>query len=75
VNTTREHFVTREVIQKVLDTCPDAQWRLLAALSRYGGLRCPSEHLAMRLGDVDWEQDRLLVRSPKTEHHPGGGAG
>lgn len=23
-------------------------------------------------GDVDWENDRLTVHSPKTEHHPGG---
>ena len=52
--------------------CPDAQWRLIIALSRYGGLRCPSEHLALTWGDVDWERNRLNVRSPKTEHYRGG---
>src|SRR5262249_40845200 len=41
VNEARKFFVAREVIQKVLDACPDIQWRLLIALSRYGGLRCP----------------------------------
>ncbi|MEX1095362.1 MAG: site-specific integrase, partial [Planctomycetales bacterium] len=46
--------------------------RLLFALSRYGGLRCPSEHLGLRWGDIDWERNRMTVRSPKTEHHPGG---
>ena len=50
----------------VLDACPDADWRLLVALSRYGGLRCPSEHLALLWADVDWDRQRFLVRSPKT---------
>ena len=39
----------------MLKACPDKQWQLLFALSRYGGLRCPSEHLALRWGDVDWD--------------------
>ena len=69
--TDRMYFVTQEVAVKVLEACPDAQWRLLFALSRYGGLRCPSEHLALRLDDVDWERDRITVHSPKTEHHEG----
>jgi integrase len=51
---------------------PDGQWRLLFALSRFGGLRCPSEHLALRWSDVDWERGRMTVQSPKTEYHPGG---
>jgi len=44
---------------------------LLFALSRYGGLRCPSEHLGLKWGDINWEQGRMTVRSPKTEHHIG----
>lgn len=51
---------------------PDTQWRLIFALSRYGGLRCPSEHLALRWEDVDWDRARMLIRSSKTEHHEGG---
>jgi integrase len=70
-NVKRERFITREVVQKVLDACPDAQWRLIFALSRYGGLRCPSEHLALRWSDINWEQGRMTIHSPKTEHHPG----
>lgn len=71
-NRARMFFVTREMAGKVLDACPDTQWRLLFALSRYGGLRCPSEHLALRWGDVDWEHNRFRIRSSKTEHHEGG---
>ncbi|HEY1628407.1 MAG TPA: site-specific integrase, partial [Tepidisphaeraceae bacterium] len=71
INKTRQFFVTREMTQQVLDTCPDSQWKLLFALSRYGGLRCPSEHLALKWTDVDFDRKRIRVPSPKTEHHEG----
>lgn len=67
----REFFVTREMIEAVLKKCPDAQWKVIVALSRYGGLRCPSEHVELRWEDVDWEASKITVRSPKTEHHEG----
>jgi integrase len=73
-NPDRFYFVSREEAERVLDACPDAQWRLLFALSRFGGLRCPSEHLGLRWGDIDWARGRMTVTSPKTEHHPGGGS-
>ena len=66
VNEARKFFVSRKIIQAVIDACPDAEWRLLVALSRYGGLRCPSEHLALQWTDVDWAGDRFRVDSPKT---------
>ena len=71
-NTSRFYFVSRDETAKMIEACPDAQWRLIVALSRYGGLRCPSEHLALRWVDVDWEHDLITVRSPKTAHHAGG---
>ena len=46
---------------------------MLFALSRYGGLRCPSEHLGLRWVHVDWERGRIAVHAPKTEHHEDGG--
>ena len=72
-NRERMYFIPCDVAQKVFDACPDAQWRLLFALSRYGGLRCPSEHLLLKWGDVDWGRSRIRVTSPKTEGHEGGG--
>lgn len=72
-NRERDYFITRDEAAKVIDACPDAQWRLLFALSRFGGLRCPSEHLALTWGDIDWATKRMIVRSPKTEHHEGQG--
>jgi integrase len=71
INRTRDYLVTREQAAEVLEACPDNEWRLLFALSRFGGLRCPSEHLALTWDDVDWERSRIRVRSPKTEHHEG----
>lgn len=73
VNAARAVFVSRETIAKVIDAAPDAEWRLLIVLARFGGLRVPSEALALRWSDVDWEHNRLTVRSPKTEHHEGRG--
>ncbi|MGI9457483.1 MAG: tyrosine-type recombinase/integrase [Aeoliella sp.] len=64
--------MTREDVDRVFDECPDAEWKLIFALSRYGGLRCPSEHLALKWGHVDWERGRIEVPSPKTEHQAGG---
>ncbi len=72
VNKQREHFISRDDTTKLLEACPDLTWRLIVTLSRYGGLRCPSEHLALTWQDVDWGRDRLRVRSPKTEHHENG---
>jgi len=72
VNKAREHFVSKEVTAKVIDACPDAEWRLIVALARYGGLRTPSEILAMAWNDVDWDHKRICIHSPKTEHHDGG---
>jgi len=70
-NPRREYFVSRALAEKVLDACPDAEWRLIFALCRYGGLRCPSEVLTLTWGDIHWDQGRFTVHSPKTEHHPG----
>ncbi|MBW3600624.1 MAG: site-specific integrase, partial [Planctomycetes bacterium] len=71
-NAKRFYFVSREDAQKVLNACPDLQWRLIFALARFGGLRCPSEIVGLTWGDINWEQERITVRSPKTEHHEGG---
>lgn len=71
-NKSRMYFITREDAAKVLEACPDAEWKLLVALSRYGGLRTPSEHYGLRWSDVDLPRGRFLVHSPKTEHHEGG---
>lgn len=66
VNRDRAHFITEEMAAKVLDACPSGYWRLVFALSRYGGMRCPSEHMALKWEDVLWDQNKIVVRAPKT---------
>lgn len=65
-NPERDYFVTAAEAAKVLDKCPDTDWRVIFALCRWGGLRCPSEVLALRWGDILWDQTRMIVRSSKT---------
>jgi integrase len=65
-NDARRFIITRDAAAKVLAACPDAEWRLIFALSRFGGLRCPSETLALKWADVDWLAGTFTVRSSKT---------
>lgn len=73
-NRQRDCFVSRETTQRVIEACPDVQWRCIVALSRYGGIRTPSELLALTWRDIDWERSRFRVHSSKTEHHDGKGS-
>lgn len=72
-NPKRMHFVTHAEAQAVLDACPTAQWRLVFALCRYGGLRCPSEVARLTWADVTWDKARFTVHASKTEHHADAG--
>ena len=64
----RLFFVTREMADKVIDACPDVEWRLLFALVRFGGLRCPSEPFDLTWDCVHWDINRLTVCKHKTKH-------
>ncbi len=70
-NPERARYIKPETITSVLDACPHDEWRLLISLSRFAGLRIPSEALTMTWDDVNWAENRLTIRSPKTEHHEG----
>lgn len=71
VNAERSHFVDRATVERLLQHAPSAQWKLLIALSRFGGLRVPSEALDLRWNDIDFGAGTMTVRSRKTEHHEG----
>jgi integrase len=73
-NPDRQFFVSRETAEKVLSACPDPEWRLLFGLARYGGLRVPSEAMALRWQDVNWAESRILIHACKTERHAGKGS-
>lgn len=66
-NEGRKRFIARAIIDRAIEAAPDIQWKLIIALARYGGLRCPSEILALTWGDVNWELGRITVASHKTK--------
>lgn len=66
-NESRKRFIEQHIIDRAIESAPDTQWKLIIALARYGGLRCPSEVLALSWADVDWENGRITVTSPKTK--------
>jgi len=67
-NDSRKVFVPRVVIDKLIAEAPNTEWKVLIALSRHGGLRCPSEHDALRWGDIDFHRSTIRVTCPKLEH-------
>ena len=71
VNREKDRIITMEEYAKLLDACPNQEWRTIIALARIGGLRCPSELQQMRWTDINWAENRFLVHSPKTERHEG----
>jgi len=68
--TARQAFVARETVAKILGLA-SAEWRTIIALSRYGGLRCPSEVLSLEWKHVNFETNKIQVPSPKTERYAG----
>jgi integrase len=73
-NPARAFYVSPQATAAILEKCPSVEWRAIVGLSRYAGLRCPSELQGLAWSDIDWAVGRLTVRSSKTEHHGGGHA-
>ena len=69
VNDSRQHYVTIDDYHAMLSACPDTTWKTIVTLGRIGGLRLPSELVHLKWEDVNWEQNRLIVTSPKTARH------
>ena len=67
-NHERDFFVTRDMTERIIAECPDAEWRLLVALWRYAGLR-KMEVFRLTWGDVLWQKRKFRVHCTKTQHH------
>ena len=70
-NPARARYIPLETIRDVLDACPSIDWKLIVALSRMAGLRCPSEIGSLTWDAINWEKGGLTVLAKKTEHHGG----
>lgn len=66
----QKHYVSVEDTEKILAHC-SPRWRMIVALSRYAGLRCPSEVLSLKWESINLPAGRMVVSSPKTEHIDG----
>ena len=71
-NNERMFFVKPEIAERVLAACPTTEWKLIFALSRYAGLRCPSEVLPLKWSDIDWKDQRIRIFAKKTKRVNGG---
>ena len=70
IDRSRDFFLTRDNTIKILNACPDNQWRLMIALWRFAGLR-KMEIFQLRWDHILWDQGKMLVTIPKTKHHEG----
>lgn len=66
-NKSRMYYVNADDAVKVMNELPSAEWRLMFALARWGGLRVPSEVHLLKWSDIDWAQETMNVFSPKNE--------
>lgn len=55
-NPARARYIPLETIRNVLDACPSIDWKLIVALSRMAGLRCPSEIGSLTRDAINWEK-------------------
>lgn len=67
VNSERNEYVSEETIYKVINACPNAEYRTILALARFAGLRI-GEICLLKWENVVWENHTILVTSPKTKH-------
>ena len=72
-NPTRSMHIDRETVLCLLPRCPTTEWMAKLALTRFAGLRCPSELAELRWNDINWGKVVMTVRSSKTVHHEGKG--
>jgi integrase len=72
-NSDTQFIVDRELTQAVMDALPDLEWRLIFALARFGGLRCPSEIVTLRWEDILWDVAKINIRCQKTQRYEGRG--
>ncbi len=68
-NESRKQYIPHDAIRAVIAEAPDAEWRVIIALARYGGFRTPSETFALRWGDINWERGTIRVTCPKLAHN------
>lgn len=65
-------YVTESQIEDLIKVAPSEEWKRLLAISRYCGIRVPSEFRQMKWSHVDRENKWITIFSPKTRNHSRG---
>lgn len=69
VNETRQHYVPRDIVERLIEDATCTEWRLLLALWRFAGLR-QMEPFELKWGDIAWSRGRMTVTATKqTKSH------
>jgi integrase len=68
----RKCYVDESTVDVLIDKAPNSLFKFIIAAARYCGLRVPSEILALRWDDIDWESSRMTIRSSKNESYESG---
>ena len=64
----RDENIDLATIDRVIAEARDPRFRLVVALCRFGGMRTPSEPLALRWEWFNWEEETLTFRATKTSN-------
>lgn len=70
-NLERRVFVPWSDVLRVIEEAPGEEWKAFIAFTRLIGPRVPSELHGLTWADVNFIGKRVILRSPKTEHHGG----
>lgn len=71
-NPLRNYYVTQRLVDAIIKACPDPELAAMVALCRYVTFRGLSEFAGLKWGDIHFGREEVLVKSPKTQRHPGG---
>ena len=67
VDKRRRRFIPAERIEALLKLTDNVELKAIIALSRWGGLRTPSEPFVLRWQHIDWDRRRITVPAIKTK--------
>jgi len=62
-----KEYVSTETVQQALAVLPSAEWKAVLVFARYAGMRVQSELPLLRWTDIDEQENRFAVYSPKTK--------
>ena len=75
VDVERNVYIDEELIYRIMEHVPDAEWRLIISLWRFAGFRGSTEPLLLRWQDIQWDEGgntgQIIIHSIKTKRYVG----